>query len=96
MTSQEAIYCGPHVRYFCVHGRFGVKQRERLARAAGQQPHTLLMTATPIPRTLALVQYGSMDHSCITELPPGRTPITTHVVQGTEDARQQVGGGRST
>ena len=63
--------------------RFGVQQRFRLMRkpdAAGDkpaEPDTLVMTATPIPRTLALTLYGDLDASVIDELPPGRTPITT-------------------
>ncbi len=67
--------------------RFGVQQRFRLMRkpetAAGEkptapgEPDTLVMTATPIPRTLALTMYGDLDASVIDELPPGRTPITT-------------------
>ncbi|MEG0825823.1 MAG: ATP-dependent DNA helicase RecG, partial [Oscillospiraceae bacterium] len=53
--------------------RFGVEQRAALA-AKGQTPHVLVMSATPIPRTLALMIYGDLDVSVIDELPPGRTP----------------------
>ena len=60
--------------------RFGTRQREQL-RAKGQgRPHFLAMTATPIPRTLALAVYGEMAVSVIDELPPGRTPVLTAVV----------------
>ncbi|HJW64612.1 MAG TPA: ATP-dependent DNA helicase RecG, partial [Actinomycetes bacterium] len=59
--------------------RFGVHQRVRL-REKGDSPHVLIMTATPIPRTLALPLYGDLDVSTLDELPPGRTPIATHVV----------------
>ena len=60
--------------------RFGTRQRE-LLRAKGQgRPHFLAMTATPIPRTLALAVYGEMAVSIIDELPPGRTPVVTAVV----------------
>lgn len=58
--------------------RFGVKQREVLIRQGS--PHVLNMTATPIPRTLALVAYGDQDLSVINEMPPGRMPIETKVV----------------
>lgn len=62
--------------------RFGVEQRMALANkgVAGSTPHQLIMTATPIPRTLAMSVYGDMDTSIIDELPPGRTPITTVMV----------------
>jgi ATP-dependent DNA helicase RecG len=59
--------------------RFGVHQRVRL-REKGDSPHVLIMTATPIPRTLALTLYGDLDVSTLDELPPGRTPVATHVV----------------
>jgi ATP-dependent DNA helicase RecG len=59
--------------------RFGVHQRVRL-REKGDSPHVLIMTATPIPRTLALTLYGDLDVSTLDELPPGRTPVATHAV----------------
>ena len=67
--------------------RFGVMQRAEL-RARGLNPDVLVMTATPIPRSLAMTVYGDLDVSVIDELPPGRTPIETRVFG--EDQRQEV------
>ncbi len=60
--------------------RFGVSQRLLLSSKAARPPHLLAMTATPIPRTLTLTQYGEMDVSQIDEMPPGRSPVTTRVI----------------
>jgi len=61
--------------------RFGVEQRDALRDKAGDgRPHTLVMTATPIPRTVAMTVFGDLDMSTLTELPAGRSPIATHVV----------------
>lgn len=71
--------------------RFGVEQRKALrdkGSAAGYEPHQLVMTATPIPRTLAMSAYADLDTSVIDELPPGRTPVTTVAVP--ETRRQEV------
>ena len=72
--------------------RFGVAQRAALAAKGGEDtpPHVLVMSATPIPRTLALIIYGDLDVSVIDQLPPGRTPISTYVVR--EDKRQRMYG----
>ena len=59
--------------------RFGVRQRLALEHK-GQAPHVLVMSATPIPRTMALVLYGEMDVSVVDELPPGRKPVATRIV----------------
>ncbi|WP_041426505.1 ATP-dependent DNA helicase RecG [Synechococcus sp. CC9311] len=81
--------------------RFGVRQRNRLL-DKGLQPHLLTMTATPIPRTLALSLHGDLDVSQIDELPPGRTPIRTRVVKSSEREeayeliREQVSQGQRT
>jgi ATP-dependent DNA helicase RecG len=68
--------------------RFGVAQRARLWEKAETSPHVLVMTATPIPRTLAMTAYGDLDYSVIDELPPGRQPVTT--VHRYETQRSQV------
>jgi ATP-dependent DNA helicase RecG len=60
--------------------RFGVAQRMMLAQKAEKPPHLLVMTATPIPRTLTLTHYGEMDVSRLDEMPPGRQPIETRVL----------------
>ena len=63
--------------------RFGVRQRSALqerGEAGGRGPHVLVMSATPIPRTLALILYGDLDLSVVDELPPGRTPVRTRLV----------------
>jgi len=69
--------------------RFGVRQRAALASrgAGGLQPHSLLMTATPIPRTLALTVYGDLDVSVIDALPPGRAPVETDLLRKEEASR---------
>ncbi len=68
--------------------KFGVAQRAKLWGKHVIPPHMLVMTATPIPRTLAMTAYGDLDYSVIDELPPGRTPILT--VHRLDDARPQV------
>lgn len=68
--------------------RFGVSQRLLLASKAQHPPHLLAMTATPIPRTLTLTQYGEMDVSRIDEMPPGRTPVETRVIS--EDRMAEI------
>ena len=68
--------------------RFGVGQRARLrAKARAIAPHVLVMTATPIPRSLALTVHGDLDVSTIDELPPGRMPVATYIIRGEERER---------
>ena len=69
--------------------RFGVVQRAKLA-AKGQDPHLMVMSATPIPRTLALILYGDLDVSVLDELPPGRQPIETFAI-GTDKRERAYG-----
>ncbi len=85
--------------------RFGVEQRDVLRDKAGDgRPHMLVMTATPIPRTVAMTVFGDLDVSTLTELPAGRSPISTHVVpvaerphylaRTWERIREEIGRGR--
>jgi ATP-dependent DNA helicase RecG len=68
--------------------RFGVEQRDTLREKAGEgRPHVLVMTATPIPRTVAMTVFGDLDISTLTELPAGRSPIATHVVPAAQKPR---------
>jgi ATP-dependent DNA helicase RecG len=64
--------------------RFGVEQRDALRAKAPQPPHLLVMTATPIPRTVAMTVFGDLETSVLDQLPAGRSPIATHVVPAAE------------
>ncbi|GAB3073689.1 ATP-dependent DNA helicase RecG [Micromonospora schwarzwaldensis] len=64
--------------------RFGVEQRDALRAKAEQPPHVLVMTATPIPRTVAMTVYGDLETSTLSQLPQGRAPIASHVVPAAE------------
>ncbi len=61
--------------------RFGVEQRDALREKGSTPPHLLIMTATPIPRTVAMTVFGDMETVTLTDLPPGRRPVATHVVE---------------
>jgi ATP-dependent DNA helicase RecG len=84
--------------------RFGVEQRDALRGKGDRPPHVLVMTATPIPRTVAMTVFGDLDVSTLSELPAGRSPIATHVVPVLEKPRyldrtwervcEEVGSGR--
>jgi ATP-dependent DNA helicase RecG len=80
--------------------RFGVAQRAKLWSKSANPPHVLVMTATPIPRTLAMTLYGDLDVSVIDELPPGRKPVVTHhffdsrMTSLYDGIRQQINQGR--
>lgn len=67
--------------------RFGTNQRMKLAKKEGHAPHYLSMTATPIPRTLALTLYGDLDLTVIDQMPSGRKPVITEIVPNAEDKR---------
>ncbi len=68
--------------------RFGVRQRKELTEKGSQPPHRLVMSATPIPRTLSMILYGDLDVTVMRGLPPGRKPVKTYVV--TEDMRARI------
>jgi ATP-dependent DNA helicase RecG len=70
--------------------RFGVEQRKKLMAKAGHMPHLLSLTATPIPRSLALTLYGEMDVSVIDSKPPGRKPVTTEICSPNSRAQLNV------
>ena len=87
LTEDEVVFRDLRLAVIDEQHRFGVMQRARL-RAKGQNPDVLVMTATPIPRSLALTVYGDLEMSVIDALPPGRKPVTT-VMRG-EDGRDSV------
>lgn len=79
LISTDVEYAGLAAAVSDEQHRFGVRQRAALQNK-GIQPHTLVMSATPIPRTLALILYGDLDISVVDEMPPGKKPIKTHCV----------------
>jgi ATP-dependent DNA helicase RecG len=91
MIQDKVQFCNLGLAIIDEQHRFGVAQRLALKRKLehdGMEPHLLMMTATPIPRTLAMSYYADLDVSTIDELPPGRTPVVTRVLH--EDRRLDV------
>ena len=80
MLGERSRFCKLGLVVVDEEHRFGVRQRERL-RGKGTTPHVLVMSATPIPRTLALTAYGDLDVTVIPDRPPGRQPPRTHLVR---------------
>ena len=83
LISEGVEYCNLGLVVTDEQHRFGVRQRRLLSKKAVSEefaPNELVMSATPIPRTLALVLYGDLDLSVVDELPPGRTPVKTRIV----------------
>lgn len=87
LISEKTVLGNPALIITDEQHRFGVAQRKSLEEK-GTHPHTLVMTATPIPRTLALILYGDLDISVIDELPPGRKKIDTFVLD--ESMRERI------
>jgi len=90
LLSDDVAFCRLALIVADEQHRFGVAQRAALAAKGigGSAPHVLVMSATPIPRTLALIIYGDLDISIIDQLPPGRAPVETYVIR--EDKRQRM------
>ncbi len=87
LVQQSTEFCSLGLVITDEQHRFGVEQRRKLA-GKGESPHSLVMSATPIPRTLALIFYGDLDLSVLDELPKGRQPVETLVVHS--DKRQRA------
>jgi ATP-dependent DNA helicase RecG len=86
LFSQDLVYANLGLVIIDEQHRFGVAQREELQRR-GRAPDVLMMSATPIPRSLALTAFGDSDVSTITSLPPGRKPVRTHLARMGNDER---------
>ncbi len=90
LLEEKVVFANLGVAVIDEQHRFGVEQRAKLRHKNTIPPHILVMTATPIPRSLAMVFYGDLDYSVIDELPPGRKPILT--VHRTENSRLTLNG----
>ncbi len=86
LVSDTTVFCDLGLVITDEQHRFGVGQRAKLS-AKGEDPHLLVMSATPIPRTLALLMYGDLEVSILDELPPGREPVDTFLVNESYRAR---------
>ena len=86
LLSDATVFCDLGLVITDEQHRFGVSQRSKLS-AKGNDPHLLVMSATPIPRTLALLMYGDLEVSIINELPPGREPVDSFLVNESYRAR---------
>ena len=86
LLSEATVFCKLGLVITDEQHRFGVAQRAKLS-SKGEDPHLLVMSATPIPRTLALLMYGDLEVSIINELPPGRQPVETFLVNESYRAR---------
>ena len=86
LFSKDVVYKNLRLVVIDEQHRFGVTQRS-LIMAKGEQPHLLMMSATPIPRTLALTVFGDMDVSVIRDMPPGRKPVKTHLAKETNEGK---------
>jgi ATP-dependent DNA helicase RecG len=86
LFSKDVVYKNLRLVVIDEQHRFGVTQRS-LIMAKGNNPHLLMMSATPIPRTLALTVFGDMDVSVIRDMPPGRKPVKTHLARASSEGR---------
>ena len=86
LFSKDTVYKNLRLVVIDEQHRFGVTQRS-LIMAKGEQPHLLMMSATPIPRSLALTVFGDMDVSVIRDLPPGRKPVITHLAKESNEGK---------
>ena len=91
LTSEQVNFSSLGLVIVDEQHKFGVEQRARLLSKSVPSPHVLNMSATPIPRSLALVMYGEMELISIREMPPGRIPVATFVLSESTETRSQIG-----